>query len=1261
MAGLQRGGIFLGGGFTGYRTEKKVMNETQSTDSFGFLYAEKGKNEPGALMDFIRENENPIIPELKNLAVPIATPDVFSYSSQVGSGQFRLYRGGSGIFFDNYAKDESANTSFGADFGGSPVGAHGGVTFFSQNISTTTGKWTRSNNYTSVGDFQDESRDQPNKQHVFFKVVGEPSQQDADMATKLDYSGVLTPKLNGGSADRNFYEKAVPLALTKDVRETGKTTVSYLTGDQAKGAGLDKTINNYPFNTDGSVSNPLSGEPPFTALPRVVPDLDALTPPPTVTKEQERAGHHISEITVAQSSGKRMVYGIPVYNTRHDEYSFAIGDKSKGDYELMDPNVPGIAKLQGNLGTKEGKKGIDHYFHRESKAPYASSYLLSAILSPDYVDKTLDGISDDDLGTAIKFNYSRLDYKYRWRTPYVGATINRALLADPDDDKASIVYGEKEIYYINSISTKTKIAYFITKDRDDALGVLGWQGGKDPAQKQKCLTEIRLYSKADMTRPIKVVKFKYNYSICPGLPNQLGAGGKLTLEKVWFEYGNVDKGKFNPYIFSYKDAATPYAYASTDRWGSYKPQTGNFGGLTNEEFPYSTQSHTIADPRAGTWQLNSIELPTGGKIELTYEADDYVYVQNRKAMSMRSATLVGGVAGSDRELIDANGIKIAIPTANMPPANILSLPADRLQWFKRNFLSGSDYLYTKMNVKIADNSNVPNDFISCYVEVTGVEFNTTDNTAIIRFDNITDGGKTVNPMIIAAWQKMKNEYPRYAYPGYDNRQKADLAGSISGLVSATINAVGNVSELLKPFYARAFSKGLAGKIEITKSFVRLTKYDGPKLGGGSRVKRIYITDDWASMSGHSGDDATLTANYGQEYNYTNEDGSSSGVAAYEPSVGNDENPFKQPIFYTQKIKGAINNYMSLEEPFGESVFPAPGVTYSRVRVANLNKDKQLDQTYRTGYTVHEFYTSKDFPVKVKQSEIKMQHDKPSSSYSLVKTVSDDELFMSQGYVVELNDMNGKQKAVRIFNQANALVSSTEYYYKSNNDAAGQYSLNNMVKVVNQDGSVSDKVIGQDIEMYTDYREQESINTGTTINIGADILFFLIAGLVLPHLPIAQNDDYRLFRSACALKTVQSYGILDRVVKTENGSSVTTQNIAFDGITGDALITRTQNEFNEDIYNVNIPAYWAYSGMDGAYQNQGMMISGLITHATGYVTNFLNYLQPGDVIEDISDTKHIELYWVVEQLHENEVSPYMEKFLMNRYGKVKKSLNMAFVF
>lgn len=1253
-AGPTAVGVFGGVGGTGYQNVRSVANELLTNPAYGFLYADLGKNKLNAVMDFIREKENPIIKELPNLALPIHTPDIFSFNSQSGSGQFRLFRGGTGAFFDNEVSDKSKVLSIGFDLGFGSV-FHGGSTLFNQTTTNVTRKWTRDNIYLKKGDFQDEPKIDPRKQHVFFRKTDEKNIEDLSMANKLQNSSLLAISTSRKTADSSFITQngfgsniitPVITAIEKESRQVQSTVISYLTAEEAAKAGLGLKTNNYNFNVYNAFQVPFNHKPISTEENRV----DAI-----------RKKHHISEITVNNTDGQRAVYGLPVYNLAHEEYSFAVGTGYESKNGLVAIADSGI----------ERNKGIDHYYHKESQSPYAYSYLLTGILSPDYIDKTNNGVSEDDIGTGIRFNYSKVS-NYKWRTPYktklsdaVGAVVrntaslNRGLLADPSDDKASIIYGRKDICYVSSIESKTKIAYFITEDRDDALGVQDLNGAPDLSIRQKRLKEIRLYSKGNMTKPIKVVKFQYDYELCPGTPNSVAevfpgatiGKGKLTLRKVWFEYGLTHKGINHPYVFNYNNqvAATTVNYTTmhTDRWGSYKFPSQNPGNLSNEEYPYATQDKVYADNAAKLWHIQSIELPSGGKIEVNYEADDYAYVQNKRAMEMVPIQTFGSASGP-ASLAGANGVSLHV--------DLLPVQGeDATTWFKNTYLNGSDYLYTKSYVKIST-PNCPSegkdwDFVPVYCKVKTVAL--TGQTANIEFEKISESDVDVNPILIAAWQRLKNEYPRYAYPGFQNRV-GDNATGVETAVIAIMTAARNLSEFVENFYEKANRKGYATTIDPAKSFARIVKTSGFKIGGGVRIKTIKIDDSWNGLSGQSAPSGV----YGQSYDYTvleNGRKISSGVATYEPSVGNDENALKQPVPYVQKIKGAINNFFELEEPFGESLYPSPSVGYSKVTVRDLQGGEIQMSASKTGDVVNEFYTAKDFPVLVSFSQLKPYNPKPSHNYTVITTQSFEEMVMSQGYKIELNDMHGKPKAMRVLNQGGSEISSTEYFYKVDDPNATEPQLNNTVKIIDPTGTVSDKVIGRDIEFFTDLREQETNNSGLAVNIGVDIV---AAGFIIfpvPHWPVNGNNEYKLFRSACAVKVVETHGIIHKVTKSENGSSISTENIAYDGVTGDAVVTRTQNEFKKSYYSTNIPAYWVYEKMGGAYQNLGVLLKDITLNSYHEVNDPISsVLTQGDEIVNIANGTR---YWIMERRRTGSgpfVDLFPKKLILDLQGKIMTS-------
>ncbi|WP_431294714.1 hypothetical protein [Pedobacter sp. P26] len=376
---------------------------------------------------------------------------------------------------------------------------------------------------------------------------------------------------------------------------------------------------------------------------------------------------------------------------------------------------------------------------------------------------------------------------------------------------------------------------------------------------------------------------------------------------------------------------------------------------------------------------------------------------------------------------------------------------------------------------------------------------------------------------------------------------------------------------------------------------------------------------------------------------------------------------KQPVPYIQKIKGTINNYFELEAPFGESLYPSPSIGYSKVTVKDLEVGASLpsNQIPKTGYIVNEFYTAKDFPVRVNILPLKKYNPKPQNSYSLIQTSSVEEMVMSQGYSIELNDMHGKPKATRIFNSSAADVSSTEYYYQVDDQDAVEKRLNNNVSIVEANGNVKPGIIGRDIEFYTDFREQETNNSGLAVNLGVDVIPFIFFPLVIPHFPINSNNEYKLFRSACAVKVIQTNGLVKKVIKKENGSSIAVENVAYDGVTGEALITKTQNEFNKDYYSLNLPAYWAYLKMGGAYQNLGMTLKNVSLNNLHEINDvYWALLTQGDELVNLGTGTH---YWVADNrstiYNGNPTNPNTiainllepSKILIDRSGKVLKSI------
>jgi len=393
-------GAHVKGGITGYYMKQQVARNRQSLKAYGLLHAEKGQQDAYALMDFNRENDIPYQEGVPYLPIPVNTADIFNASSQQGGGQYKLYRNGSGVFFDHRGVNKSFSASLGIEIGAGNI-FQGGVDVYAQQLTTTSGKWQDQNDFLDKGQFVAADDAQPLLEPAYFKRVGEPVAVDEDYYTGIFNEQPLRVDIRRGKEMRALNnittgdgkQAVVAQPFRREKREARNNPFSYLDATEAAAVGLDKTINSYPRNE------------------LVWTDCDPENKIVRISRTQ-RPAHHISEIITTDNAGARSVYGIPVYNNEEVEATFSV-DPLKGN------STTGMVRY--NTGTDDAagnRNGRDHYASKQEMPAYAYAYLLTGILSPDYVDLTGNGISDDDRGTAIKLNYSRVLSSYGWRTPY---------------------------------------------------------------------------------------------------------------------------------------------------------------------------------------------------------------------------------------------------------------------------------------------------------------------------------------------------------------------------------------------------------------------------------------------------------------------------------------------------------------------------------------------------------------------------------------------------------------------------------------------------------------------------------------------------------------------------------------------------------------------------------------------------------------------------------------------------------------------------
>jgi hypothetical protein len=1191
----------LTGTVRGYYSDEKLADPVQISPAYGYLYSGEGAENQRAMLDFNREKDGVYKKCIPALPMTQMTYDIYTATGQGVSGMFRPHRD-VGTVFDPFTYSSSSANSLGGDVG---VGGYVkfGLNFQNSYTESTSGKWSSDNNSINGLKFKKGNADKPNYEQVYFRSAGEFSTINETYFNNLQGFNPVRIQLNSsGKMDRNFRVRNNLAAASESSVGIGDES-TYMQANRAKrnqlfsyltASEVQRNDSIFEYNENGTI--------------------EKVEISPT---EDERKGHHISEITVTRPDGTRYIYGSQTYNYVQEEVTFNVAGRVKTtDSALVQQE---LVQYNVNDASVNNKNGIDNYYNSNELPPYANAYQLTSIVSPDYVDVTNNGLTPDDLGNYTKFNYIRLNDKgnpYHWRNPYsiepLVANLQKAFRFKEIDDKATFLYGEKEIKLLHSIETKNNIALFYYSDRDDAYDVKGRHGERGVNTLQK-LDSIKLFSKLDMSKPLKSVHLEYNYSLCQDLPSNKNYNtdptdptedGKLTLTGVWFTYDHSQKGRFSVYEFEYPttpDGNPTYDLRAQDRWGQYKK---NNGTVSNIDEPYADQAE--ADNYANVWRLKTIRLPFGGEINVTYEADDYAYVQDKRAAKM---TKILGF-----------GNKGNLPTTALSSKLYNSSSVNNFVYIKTdgNIRSNEDFI----NKYLGEGSDrIENLFFRCYLDLDGKNNNEYISGYIdiknirVGYDNNNQSGwielpkkEGMNPIAREAMQFVLINSSDLYYGG--NNQK-DLNNPSEAVFRKLAGLIDDFTGKIKGTYNSMADRKFAMTANLDRSYLRLLTPDYSRKGGGSRVKQVTINDRWKTMSGQDTEDFSYGQTYKYELTTTQEAGGipkgttiSSGVTPYEPMLGGEENPLRHPKRYTEDHKWGTDYELYQEKPYGESFFPSPSVGYSRVVVTNLNGNGAKRSA--TGYTENEFYTAKDFPVIVKEpfkgkGESKDPvHNRPAFLSQLLKIDAKEDLTVSQSYAIELNDMHGKPKATKVYAEGQSVpVSSVEYFYKMENSK----QLSNRIPAIENSGRVKECLAGIDVELVIDERENVKSTTGKSVDANGDVspaIFGIPFPIPIPY-PGYYSEKLR-FRSVTATKIITRHGILEKTVAQDLGSHVTSTNLGWDAETGEVLLTQTQNNFNDAFYTFTYPAHWAYDGMGAAYRNAGMR---------GNFGAAKNYLAEGD--------------------------------------------------
>lgn len=1148
---------------------------------YGYLYLENGGDE--SLLDFSRDKDGIYNSTLSNLPPSSTTYDVYSVNGQGTGGMFRPFRNDIGTIYDPKVTSATSSKDVKLEFGvGNLFEVGSDINIY--DMEANSGPWKKLGFQGDIPGtlfekayFKQGGELTYNQQQVIGELFNDAPQYLASDAAALigkgkAEAGNLNNRKHNG---RYLYKDGNPLAQFD--RTSRANLITYKTAADAskKDYAQKQKVVRHSNNGNGKFFDP------------VVTELDRYGDGGSYNIK----GHQISEFTQTLPDGRRYIYGIPAMNNATRELTFAVNEDN------ADLSNGLVTFTNGSENTTNNNRGLDNYYSSTQTPAYAHSYLLTSVLSNDYVDIMGDGTTDDDLGSYVKFSYEMKDSDYRWRTPYEGnlAQYNPGFWSDKMDGKGSYLIGSRHQWYLRSIESKNYIAEFYVSERNDGKGVtnavLPSNSNINAALKLTKSTQslsykldsIKLYNKHDRyvnennAVPVKTVIFKYNYTLCRNLPNiqsSTPGTGKLTLERIFIKYGNSEKNLLSPYVFEYNTPNPDYDFAAKDRWGSYKRN----GIRSNYEFPYTSQDQASADSVVA-WNLTDIKLPSGGKIHVDYESDDYSFVMNKRSMQMFD--IVG--AGASPKLERKNVLYES--EHNIYDYLYFKRRKDRENRklsMKDNYLEGADqFLYYSLNLDITGTGKY--EHVKGYAKVEALD-SCTDNAdyGYIRLKREPVKSMNLHPATVYGLNTARYYLPHILYPGF--KDEGGNANVLKGLIAAADELV----TIWKNPFARFVRDKKGRTFRPEKSWVRLHTPGLTKKGGGVRVKTLTLDDSWNKLSGNPDH-----ASYGKTYDYSLTDDRygtiSSGVASYEPMIGGDENPFRKPVPYTAdagRLLPKIDFFQ--EEPFGEQFFPGPSVGYSRVTVRSIHAAVSGSSQAEDEY---DFYTAKDYPIVVDYTD----KDAPPPVRTKTLRRKYELLQVAQGYVLCFNDMHGKPRSVRNYvintdgtNRKKEQITGVAYRYRE--EAPGKLS-NKVQALVRERGSkysysVREVELGKEMDFTVDSRERYNRSFNRTVALNLNSVQWGPVPIYIPTSFFPDKVEEQIFRTMVSTKIIQQYGILQSVEAFDHGAVTITENQVYDAETGNVLLSRVNNHFNDQSYDLKYPAHLAYEGMAPAYYNTG---------------------------------------------------------------------------
>ncbi len=932
----------ISGSVKGTRTiQRPVAYKTRQ--AYGYLYSDKtyqstnSAENPGNndIMDYHVEKNGTYSKRDNYLPIPFADVDVYNVSSEGISGGFRAFWNKPTMMFPPGAQSSSTHSY-------KHVQGH---------IGTTVGAgWSKSSGHTNI---QNSHNWADNANTDDFKAkIDRIDFPNATVAIHEDepYQFRFFSDM-GGSVILDDYFGAMSMSTTPSIGTGGAANYKQKTGHTLEGKGRVGRKTFIDYHTNEYLNNQASSTSPMRTFEGAYSGSSSQYAS-YIDRSDPSIAEHIGEFSITNPNGVNYVYALPVYNRYEKSISYNIDENN---ILPGTPSTPLIADINYSIQANPRKIGERHQY------AYPAYYLLTSIRSDNYADLNNNYLLDeDDLGGYTKFTYNQVYGStiknlganwYNWRTPFTGLNYNQGKLSSNKDNYGSYASGEKEMYNVKTIETKTHIAVFVTNksttfnfngvnlpntagtgdDRLDGLSAnlneFGVAKGEPQATGQvtrtpEFLEKIILFAKpvdasgatASSYKVLKTVRFAYDYSIWPNSPGVLQTtavpnAGKLTLKKVWVEDEEVKNARVSPYKFdyTYSTTNTPYPsrysnlatfYNGKNQTPDYLTENGNNvdawgeymdnGFVNRSELRPFTPQNPSATFDPSAWQLKQIKVPTGATIQVQYEQDDYSYVQDKKA------NVLMPLSSSSN---DADNI-YSIDLQSLYPGITTAEGTAYAQMLNNYFDANNPYIYFKFLYKLrADapaSSNLPltkdncnNEYISGYVKYGHAQW-TNGKLQIVLVN-----ASSPNPPTTAniAFPTNNYKFPKNVCLDFYKTETGYQAGEcvpVMDFGSSLMGMANNFNYLMVQQMKNYVGRStICGAINTELSYFKLPIDPRIMTKRGGGLRVKRLLRYDKGLQA-SGDDKAL---YGVEYTYNISPTSelSSGVAANEPPEMREEN------------------------------------------------------------------------------------------------------------------------------------------------------------------------------------------------------------------------------------------------------------------------------------------------------------------------------------------------------------------------------------